>query len=124
MTPAALALCLLTTPTAPLDLEPGDLKPGLVAEYRSVAEPEARVTRIESKPAFTLGRSSPHPRIPTGPFEVTWRGWISIRDRDAITFSAVVGGELTVIVDDFTVLEGRGDRETSRIAGKAGRAWE
>src|SRR5215468_7716192 len=118
MTPAALALCLLTTPTAPLDLEPGDLKPGLVAEYRSVAEPEARVTRIEPKPAFTLGRSSPHPRIPPGPFEVTWNGVLQIKEAGAITFLAFVGGELTVTVDGTTVLEGRGPTDTTHIRGK------
>jgi mono/diheme cytochrome c family protein len=107
-----------------MDWSQDDVQPGLIAEYRSIADPKASVTRIESKPAFTLGRSSPHPRIPPGLFEVTWKGWISIRDRDAITFSASVSGELTVTVDDVSVLDGRGDRETSRVIGKAGRAWE
>src|SRR5947208_3457723 len=87
--------CVLTAPGAgPIELEPGDLKPGLVAEYRSVAEPKARVSRIEPKPAFTLGRSSPHPRISPGRFEVTYTGVLQIKDAGAITFSAVVGGDL------------------------------
>jgi mono/diheme cytochrome c family protein len=114
----------MTPAAGPMDWSQDDVHPGLIAEYRSLADSKVTVTRIESKPAFTLGRTSPHPRIPPGPFEVTWKGWISIRDRDAITFSAIVGGELTVTVDDFTVLEGRGETETSRVAGKAGRAWE
>src|SRR4051812_14517851 len=98
MTRAAFTLCVLTAPGgAPLDLEPGDLKPGLVAVYRSIAE-KASVGRIEPKPAFTLGRSSPHPRIPPGPFEVTYAGVIQIKESGPITFSAFVGGELIVTV--------------------------
>src|SRR5262245_14426483 len=118
MTPAALALCLLTAPAAPVD--PGELEPGgLVARYRSIAEPDARVTRVEPKPAFTLGRSSPHPRIPPGPFEVTYNGVLQIKERGGITFSAFVGGELTVTVDGETVLEGRGPTDTTQLKGKA-----
>ena len=67
--------------------------PASSAEYRSLADPKATVTRIEPKPAFTLGRSSPHPRIPPGPFEVTWTGVVSIRDPGPLAFSALVGGE-------------------------------
>ncbi len=120
MTAAALLVCLLpVAPAAPLDHEPDDLLPGLVATYRSVADEKATVTRIEAKPAFYLGRSSPHPRIPTGPFEVTWWGEISIKERGLITFSAFVGGEVTVTVDGVTVLEGKGQTDTSRITAKA-----
>ena len=71
MTPALLA-GLLLGPAAPLDLDPEELQPGLVAEYRSLVDSKATVLRVEPKPAFTLGRSSPHPRLPPGPFEVTW----------------------------------------------------
>src|SRR3954470_19103186 len=107
MTGALLLACLLPVSTAgPLDLEPGDLNPGLVARYQSVAQPRAAASRIEPKPAFYLGRSSPHPRIPPGPFEVTWTGVIAIKDPGPITFSAFVGGEATVTVDGVTVLDG------------------
>ena len=69
MTAAVLLVGLVASPLTPaaggpLDLEPEDLKPGLVAEYRSLADPKATVARIEPKPAFALGRSSPHPRRP------------------------------------------------------------
>lgn len=116
---AAMTLCVLASPiAAPLELEPGDLKPGLVAEYRSVAEPKARVGRIEPKPAFALGRSSPHPRIPPGPFEVTYTGAIHIKEGGSIAFSAFVGGEVTVTVDGEVVLEGRGPTDTTRVKGE------
>ncbi len=113
------ALLLLLAPTAaPLDLEPDDLKLGLVGEYHSLAEPKAVATRIDPKPAFTLGRSSPHPRIPSGSFEVTWTGVLSVRDPGPLAFSAIVGGEVTVTVDGITVLDGRGATDTSRVIGK------
>src|SRR5262245_30152301 len=116
---AALLLCLATTPVADppgrLDLEPGDLSSGLVAEYGSIAGKDATVTRVEPKPAFHLGRSSPHPRLPPRPFEVTWSGVISIKEAGAISFSAYVGGEVTVTVDGVAVLDGRGQTDTTRI---------
>jgi hypothetical protein len=117
---AVLTLCALAAPgAAPIELEPGDLKPGLVAVYQSVAEPRAKVGRIEPKPAFALGRSSPHPRIPPGPFEVTYTGVLQIKESGPITFSAFVGGAVTVTVDNEVVLDGRGLTDTAHITGKA-----
>src|SRR5207248_4715216 len=122
MTGLAL-LCLLpgvgANPPGPLDLEPGDLRPGLVAEYRSLADPRHVVSRVEPKPAFHIGRSSPHPRLPPGPFEVTWSGVIALKEPGPLTFWAFVGGELTVTIDGVTVLEGRGPTDAARLAGKA-----
>jgi mono/diheme cytochrome c family protein len=117
--PGVAIICLLSLPAAgPLDLEPGDLRPGLVAEYRSLRASKATLPRIDPKPAFTLGRSSPHPRIPPGPFEVNWSGVLAVRDPGPISFSALVGGELTMTVDGVTVLTGRGATETNRVAAK------
>lgn len=119
MLTATTLLCLLaTSPAGPLELEPGDLRPGLVAEFRSLVEKDASVTRIETKPAFYLGRSSPHPRIAPGPFEVTYTGVIAMKDSGAITFSAFVGGEVTITIDGAVVLEGKGLTDTARIVGK------
>ena len=120
MNTAAMLVCLLPTfPIAPVDLEPGDTSPGLVATYQSLVEKDATVTRIDAKPAFYLGRSSPHPRIPHGPFEVTWSGLISLKEPGAISFSAFVGGEVTVTVDGVVVLDGKGLTDTARITAKA-----
>jgi mono/diheme cytochrome c family protein len=121
MNPGTFLFLLLVPvgePKGRLEIEAEELKPGVVAEYRSQAEPKIFVTRIEAKPAFTLGRSNPHPRLPVGPFEVVYRGVISLRDPGPISFSAFVGGEVTMIVDDVTVLEGRGTSETSQIVAK------
>jgi glucose/arabinose dehydrogenase/mono/diheme cytochrome c family protein len=113
------ALLLLLTPAAPLDLDPDELRPGLVGEYRLIADPKASVTRIDTKPMFTLGRSSPHPRIPAGPFEVTWTGVVSVRDPGPLALTAIVGGEVAVTVDGVSVLDGRGPTDTSRLVAKA-----
>jgi cytochrome c551/c552 len=116
---AVITVCVLTSPVAaPLDLEPGDRKPGLVAMYQSCANQLAHLTRVEAKPGFTLGRSSPHPRIPPGPFEVTYSGVIQIKESGPITFSAFVGGEVRVIVDDEIVLNGSGETDTAQVKGK------
>jgi len=88
-----LALALAQDPVA---ASGDDLRPGLVAEYRSLVDPAATLTRVDSKPAFTLGDSSPHPRIPTGPFAVTWTGLLLIQDVDAITVDVVADGAAKV----------------------------
>ena len=124
MTGVVIAVCLLPAlaaadPPGRLDLEPEDLRPGLVAEYRSLADPKATLTRVEPKPAFHLGRSSPHPRLPSGPFEVVWSGVIVHREPGPVSFSALVGGEVSVTVDGVTLLDGRGPTDASRVTAKA-----
>src|SRR5262245_63819075 len=119
MTSAAVLFGVLSmTPAGPMDWGRDDVQSGLLAEYRSIADPKATVTRIEPKPAFTLGRSSPHPRIPPGPFEVTWTGVISVRDPGPITFFAFTGGEVSVAVDGAVLLTGRGPTDATRLVAK------
>lgn len=103
----------------PLDVESENLKPGLVAEYHSLVEQDAIVYRIDAKPSFYLGRSSAHPRIPPGRFEVIWHGVIHIQDAVPITLSAFVGGDVSVEIDGATVLIGRGETDSSEIIAKA-----
>src|SRR5262249_26458913 len=90
----------------PVESDSESLQNGLIAEYRSLAEQSALVHRIDAKPAFYLGQSSPHPRIPPGPFEAVWSGLIHIQDTAPLKFSAFVGGEVHVQIDGVTVLEG------------------
>jgi cytochrome c551/c552 len=122
---AVLALLLSGTPVAAadrsgaLDVEPDELRPGLVAVYRSLADPAAVLTRIEPKPTFFLGDSSPHPRLPAGPFEVTWTGVLLLREKAPVSFDALVSGTVTVEVDGVTVLQGKGITIRDRVAAKA-----
>jgi glucose/arabinose dehydrogenase/mono/diheme cytochrome c family protein len=92
-------------------------EPGLIATYRSLADPAAQFVRIDAKPSFTWGLSSPHPRLPPGRFAVTWTGLLLLREAEPVRFGAFVGGELSVTLDDVTVLRGRGERETTWILG-------
>jgi mono/diheme cytochrome c family protein len=111
--PAAGAVGRQARNAAPVDDE--DVKPalGLLAEYRSLTAgaATARLVRIDAKPAFTWGRSSPHPRLRPGPFEVRWTGVIAWRETGPVRFGAYLGGELTLTIDGDTVLRGRGKSE-------------
>jgi glucose/arabinose dehydrogenase/mono/diheme cytochrome c family protein len=126
----AVALCLSPSfafadkPAGPLDLETESLRPGLVAEYRSLIDPDAVIHRVEPKPAFYLAHSSPHPRIPPGPFELVWIGIIHLQDPSPISFSTFVGGELAMQVDGMTVLRGRGESDASELKPLAALARE
>src|SRR5262249_9835654 len=102
-------------PPGPLDVEPEGLRPGLAAVYRSDSQDGPTLHRIEPKPAFCLGHSSPHPRIPPGRFEVAWSGILQVNDPGPIRFSAYLGGELSVEVDGVAVLRGAGPSDTSRL---------
>jgi mono/diheme cytochrome c family protein len=102
-----------------VDLDFEALRPGLTATYRSLSDREAVLVRVDLKPAFTLGHSSPHPRLPAGPFEVTWTGVLWWKETGAIAFDAHVGGELTVEIDGVTVLKGRGETDTAHLTGRA-----
>jgi mono/diheme cytochrome c family protein len=110
-------LCFATTaPSAPLEAAAEELRPGLVAEYRSLLEPTARLVRVEPKPAFYLDGSSLHPRLPPGPFEATWTGALLVKERGVLRFAAYLGGEMRLEVDGDVVLEGKGSGG-SRLQG-------
>jgi len=106
-----LALILLLTQSA------DDLKPGLLAAYRSLEHDGGSLERIDPKPAFTLGHSSPHPRLAPGRFEVVWSGLLLLQEPDTIAFDAFVGGTLRIEVNGALALEGSGERQTSRVRG-------
>jgi hypothetical protein len=65
--------------TGSIDVEEETVHPGIVGSYRSLSDAQAVFARIDAKPAFYLGRSSPDPRIPPGPFEVVWRVQVPCR---------------------------------------------
>jgi glucose/arabinose dehydrogenase/cytochrome c551/c552 len=70
---------------------------------------------VDAKPAFALGHSSPHPRIPSGQFEVIWTGLIHFRESGPVSFNAFVCGEVVVEIDGAEVLNGRGESERSQV---------
>jgi mono/diheme cytochrome c family protein/glucose/arabinose dehydrogenase len=88
-----------------------------VAVYRSLVPgaADATLARVEAKPAFTLGHSSPHSRLPAGPFAVVWTGVLVAPEADTVHFAAYLGGEATLKVDHVTVLRGRGESDTTWV---------
>lgn len=105
------------TPTQIEHIDETTLIPGLVAHYRA-AGPHgamAHVARIDAKPAFTWGASSPHPRLPPGPFEVEWSGQFVIHEVESLRFAAHVDGEVCVWLDGQCVLNGHGAADQSWI---------
>ena len=109
-----------TSKSGQLDLEIHELRPGLAAHYHSLVDDSAILDRVDAKPAFTLGHSTPHPRLPPGPFEVEWTGVLFVADRGPVQFDAFVSGELTVEVDGQVVLNGRGERDSAHLGPGAG----
>ncbi len=109
------ALLLALAVQEPLRLAGDELKPGLHAVYRSLEAEVPPLERVDARPAFAPGHSSPHPRIPPGRFEVVWSGVLLLVDADAILFDAWVGGDLKLEVAGQTFLEGRGETDTSRV---------
>jgi mono/diheme cytochrome c family protein len=101
-----------------VEVEPGNLRPGLLATYRSLSDKDSYLNRIDPKPCFYLGHSNIHPRIPPGPFEVVWTGMLLLRETAPISFDAYVSGEVTMLVDGVTVLQGRGASATARVNSK------
>lgn len=97
--------------------QPDATRPGLVAEYRSLlpAGDVSPLLRVDAKPAFTWGTSSPHPRIPSGPFQVVWTGWLQLKEADSIRFSAFLGGELKLVVDGIEILKSKSNDSSRRI---------
>lgn len=112
---AIVGVILFAGPSA-LAQEPASLEPGLIAEYRSEVDASARPVRIDAKPAFWLGTSSPHPRLPAGPFAVDWNGVLVLNEPGPIRFSAAVCGEVSIALDTETVFSARGDRESYESA--------
>lgn len=101
------------------DVDELGLRPGLVGVYRSLSSMEqARpLVRIDSKPAFRWGKSSPHPRLAPGPFEAVWCGVIEFFEPQPVRFGAYAAGDVRVEIDGITVLRGRSEDESDWIGG-------
>jgi mono/diheme cytochrome c family protein/glucose/arabinose dehydrogenase len=104
--------CAPEPPAVSIDkeIDESTLRPGLLAVYQTLTSDDrgTQLTRIDAKPAFAWGNDSPHPRLPPGPFAVTWTGFLIVHETDTIRFSAWLGGEATVTVGKTRVFQGRG----------------
>src|ERR1700760_1317033 len=96
---SSLSVASAAIPPGRVDVDPDSLRPGIPAVYRSSGPVGSTVHVVNPKLSFPIGDSSPHPRIPPGPFEVAWSGLLKVQDEGPITFHALLGGELTLRVD-------------------------
>lgn len=113
-----LLACATALAAEPNSINVKSLQPGLHATYSSSIN-EATLYRVDAKPALALGDSSPHPRLPAGPFNVVWVGVIQLRGEGPFLFDAFVGGEISVRIDDTVVLQGRGESNTAQLRSNA-----
>lgn len=67
--------------------------PGLLTELRGG---EVVVRRVDAKPALAWGNEHPHPRLPPGPYSVTWSGWLKTLENDVLKFSIEGEGAIEI----------------------------
>ncbi len=100
------AVLLFLQDPRPVPVAGDDLRPGLASVYRGGG---AVLHRIDPKPSFTWGDSSPHPRIPPGPFEVAWEGILLQQEPEPLRFGASVSGWARMTLGGVVVFEGSGE---------------
>ncbi|HVW03244.1 MAG TPA: PA14 domain-containing protein, partial [Planctomycetaceae bacterium] len=81
--------------------EDEDSLPGLIGQYRIGKQ---QIERIDAAPAFVWGKDSPDPRLPDGPFHVTWKGRLLIREAGRYRFSAFGTGNVKITLNGKVVL--------------------
>jgi cytochrome c2 len=88
-------------------VEPGDLKPGLIASYVDFHNSSIHATRLEPTVAIALGKGeTPHPRLRSGGF-MTWEGYINIVRPGTYRFDAnALAGQVQVKINRKAVLRG------------------
>src|SRR4029450_891563 len=76
--PLLAFLAVLSFGSAARAVEPGDLKPGLIASYTDFRDTRVHAPPLEPPVAIPLGKGeTPHPRLESGGF-MTWEGYINI----------------------------------------------
>lgn len=97
-----------------IDPEEDDYPPGLLATYQAGGK---RIQRIDPDIAFNWGTSAPLPQLSGKHFSADWKSLILVKQPGKYQISAYLDGEIKVVIDGKTVLEGK--RETPGwIVGK------
>jgi cbb3-type cytochrome oxidase cytochrome c subunit len=113
-------LAVLCLSASSLAVDPADLKPGLVAEFKEAAKGRSAISRLEPTIALSLNRGeTPHPRMSSNG-DVTWSGYVNIVRPGKYTFSATLqGGALTALVGGRSVFTGEAGAELLTRSGEA-----
>jgi hypothetical protein len=114
------SLAVLPLGSASHAVEPGDLRPGLIASFTDTHASDIHTARLEPTVAISLARGeSPHPRLENGGL-MTWEGYVNIVRPGKYRFEAnVLAGQLQVKINRKAVLTGTA-RSTglTALAGK------
>lgn len=115
------SLAVLPLGSAAQAVEPGDLKPGLIASYTDTHASHIHAARLEPTVAITLAKGeSPHPRLENGGL-MTWEGYVNIVRPGRYRFEAnVLAGQLQVKINRSAVLTGTA-LSTSGLTALAGK---
>jgi len=100
-------LAVLSISSAVRAVEPGDLKPGLIASYVDFRDSSIHATRLEPTVAIALAKGeTPHPRLESGGF-ITWEGYINVVRPGTYRFEAnALAGQVQVKINRKAVLRG------------------
>ncbi len=98
-------------------VEPEDLRPGLLASYRDNAQPKPmEVSQLDPCPALNLKTGeSPHPRLNSAGGTYRWEGYLKVLRAGAYQFSANLRGKVRLTVAGKEVLAGEINAETGGL---------
>ncbi len=97
-------LCTTVILSALTALGQDELEPGLVGSYRAIGT-DTELKRIDRTLAFDWSDGRPDPRLPDGPYWVTWQGELLVQGQGEYTFFAFVAGTVRIWIDDQPVLQ-------------------
>jgi len=97
-----------------IDPEEDDYPPGLLATYRAG---DKQVQRIDPDITFNWGASAPLPQLSDKNFSAAWTSLILVKQPGTYQISAYLEGEIKVVIDGKTVLEGKRE-QPGWIVGK------
>src|SRR5204862_5204487 len=101
--PSAALAILLLVPSARADVNPEELRPGLVTTLGD--EAGTRVVRLEPTVALNLAKGeAAHPRLSAEGGTVRWQGYVNLLLPGEYRFSARLRGKLRVTVAGRDVL--------------------
>jgi cytochrome c551/c552 len=81
------------------EIEPEDLKPGLLATYQERTARAMKMTRLEHTIALNLGEDeSPHPAVEAGRGTYTWEGYIKVLRNGEYTLAARLRGNVRISI--------------------------
>lgn len=114
-----LALAVLVSshsPAGATDVNPEDLRPGLVATYQDTVPAGVTLCQLEPTIGFALKKGEAvHPRLAAQGGTIRWAGYLNIARAGSYRFSAVVQGDFRLSVAGKEVLHCLGNDETDAV---------